>query len=96
MKFKDECELCRLEHKTKWHYADVVLVVCDCLTCGMPMLVFRRHGKPTDQECLYAQQLLRERYGARLINIRTQARLIKDHEHWHLYLKETEKAKNDN
>jgi len=82
----DGCELCALERLSAWHHEDGLLVICDCVTCGIPMLVFRSHGPRTEEEHFKARELLIELYGKRLIKIRTMARRIKDHEHWHIYL----------
>lgn len=81
-----DCELCNLERLTQWHYEDDTMVICDCLTCGTPMLVFRGHGIRPLAEILYAREKIIERYGKRLIKMRTKARRIKDHWHWHLKL----------
>jgi len=82
------CELCTLEKLTAWHYADDVIVICDCLTCEVPMLVFRRHGDIPLAEEHHARQKLIGLYGKRLIKMRTQARKVKDHRHWHLLLED--------
>lgn len=81
-----DCELCELEKRTAWHYADGVIVICDCLTCGIPMLVFRRHGDIPLVEEHHARQKIIELYGNRLVRVRMKARKILDHKHWHLYL----------
>lgn len=81
------CELCVLRRRTPWHYEDGVIVICDCLTCGVPMVVFRRHGELDESERHHARQTIMRLYGERLANIRMKARLVKNHEHWHLYLK---------
>jgi len=39
----ENCELCKLEKKTKWHFEDDFFVLLDCDTCKVPMLVLRRH-----------------------------------------------------
>jgi len=80
------CELCRLEYLTPWHYDDELMVICDCATCGIPMLVFREHGPRKGKEHHEARMKLIELYGKRLIKIRTKARRITDHEHWHIFL----------
>jgi len=85
---KRSCELCALERRTKWHYEDELIVICDCVTCGTLMLVFRSHGARTEEEHLDARIKIVELYAKRLIKIRTKARKLKDHEHWHIYLKE--------
>ena len=80
------CELCGLERRSAWHYENELLVICDCVTCSIPMLVFRNHGPRTKEEHLEARIKIIELYGKRLIKIRTKARRIKDHEHWHIIL----------
>jgi len=80
------CELCELERRTAWHYEDELIVICDCVTCGIPMLVFRAHGPRTEEEHLEARVKIIELYGKRLIRIRIKARKVIDHEHWHIYL----------
>jgi len=82
------CELCNLKSLTAWHYADNVIVICDCLTCRVPMLVFRRHGDIPLAEEHHARQKLIELYGKRLVKMRTQERKVKDHRHWHLLLED--------
>ena len=83
-----DCELCGLQKLTDWHYADDIIIICDCLTCGTPMLVFRRHGDISLAEEHHARQKVIELYGKRLVKIRTQTRKIKDHWHWHLLLED--------
>ena len=82
------CELCELEKHTRWHYADDTIVICDCLTCGVPMLVFRRHGDISLAEEHHARQKIIELYGKRLVKVRMKARKIKEHIHWHLLLED--------
>lgn len=83
-----DCELCELKPLTDWHYADDIIVICDCLTCGTPMLVFRTHGIVSLTEEHHARQKVIELYGKRLVKMRTQARKVKDHRHWHLLLED--------
>jgi len=85
---KKDCELCELKPLTLLHYADDIIVICDCLTCGTPMLVFRRHGSIPLAEEHHARQKLTELYGKRLVKVRMQAQKIKDHRHWHLLLED--------
>jgi len=80
------CELCELKRLTRWHYADDIIVICDCLTCGVPMLVFRRHGEIPLAEEHHARQRLIELYGKRLVKVRMKARKIVSHKHWHILL----------
>lgn len=37
------CELCNLKERTHWYHNDKYLIVCDCLTYGTPMVVWKRH-----------------------------------------------------
>lgn len=80
------CELCELEKLSVWHYADGIIVICDCLTCGVPMLVFRRHGDVPLAEELHARLKLIEFYGSQLVKVRMKAKKIQGHRHWHLIL----------
>jgi len=52
------------------------------------MLVFRRHGDIPLAEEHHARQKLIELYGRRLVKMRTQARKVKGHRHWHLLLED--------
>lgn len=45
-----ECDLCRAEKLTKWHYEDDIVYICDCKTCNIPMVVLKRHAKLPDKE----------------------------------------------
>ncbi len=80
------CELCALKKLTRWHFENSFMVICDCVTCGIPMLVFRSHGPRTEEEHLEARIKIIDLYGKRLIKIRTKTRRIEDHEHWHINL----------
>ena len=82
----DGCELCGLERRTAWHYEDELMVICDCLTCRIPMLVFKSHGPRMEEEHFKAREKIIEIYGKRLIKIRVKARKLLAHEHWRLYL----------
>jgi hypothetical protein len=45
------CPLCVAEQRTAWLYADDVCWVALCSTCGVPMVVLRRHTtEPTPAE----------------------------------------------
>lgn len=80
------CELCELKQLTAWHHEDDLIIICDCLACGIPMLVFKAHGPRTEEEHFKAREKIVELYGKRLIKIRIKARKAIDHEHWHIYL----------
>ena len=82
----NECPLCSpIEHKTKWYYEDKDWAVLDCDTCGVPMIVYKKHGEsPTVDEF---DELLQYFTDWNLIGsrrIRTEQRKIKDH--WHIHL----------
>jgi hypothetical protein len=38
------CELCEAARLTTWYHEDDVCWVADCEVCGVPMVVWRRHG----------------------------------------------------
>ncbi len=80
------CELCELKRLTKWHHEKGLFVICDCLTCGIPMLVFRSHGPRTKEERVEAMIKIIELYGKRLIKIRMKPRKVIEHEYGHIYL----------
>ena len=58
---KEDCPLCQRSLMTTLHYEDEEIWVVDCITCGCPMGVIKRHDpKPTDKEllkikCIFAQ-----------------------------------------
>jgi len=83
------CPLCTLERKTKWLYEDKTVVVLMCETCGVPMMVLRRHTEnPTATEMLCMERIREKRfpdYRWRDIGMRR----IREHYHWHLVGKET-------
>jgi len=45
-----DCPLCRAEKLSEWFFEDEVCYVCICVTCHLPMIVLRHHGKPSEQE----------------------------------------------
>ena len=78
----DECELCRLAPLTPRYYVDKEVVICDCLTCGIPMLVFRHHGEASEEERRRAMNTIDTLFEYE--HIRREPRQIFDHEHWHI------------
>lgn len=53
-----KCDLCELKPITTIHYADDLVVVVDCVTCGCKMAVIRRHdAQPTDREVEHIARL---------------------------------------
>jgi len=81
-----ECPLCKAEHLTNWYYEDDLFYFCDCKSCGIPMVVLRRHTmKPSWDEVNGMKYVTRVLFGAD-IRFRTEQRQIKDHLHWHIIL----------
>lgn len=82
----ETCELCKLTQwldiRSKLYYRDDIIYIVDCLTCGIPLIVFVRHGDATDEERRHAMIILDELFTYE--SVRTKARKILDHEHWHI------------
>lgn len=38
------CQLCNLEKLSKWYYEDEDIIVCDCLSCKSPQVVWKKHS----------------------------------------------------
>jgi hypothetical protein len=79
--------LCSAERVTPWHLEDEVCWVADCLVCGTPMVVWRRHGLPDSElEGLLLDRLAgvaAVRYGEQGYWIDGERRRIPDHWHAH-------------
>lgn len=45
------CELCEAARLTTWYHEDETCWIADCEICGVPMVVWRRHGAepPADE-----------------------------------------------
>ena len=86
-----DCPLCRLvagEIKTKlyWNYGLSICVSCE--TCHIPMAVIKRHDvKMTQEEDEHIYTKALEYFGDNFAGLRTQARKILDHAHYHILLK---------
>lgn len=77
------CPLCEAKRLTKWYYKDEICYVCDCLHCGVPMIVLKEHKRsPTVEEQAHMNSVVEELFGNVLI--RRRPRRIRDHLHWHL------------
>ena len=83
------CELCRLERLTRRYWSSEAFVVCDCLTCGTPMVVFREH-RPDTMPVFErgTEEACRRLFGKRFRGFRKEARKIRDHCHWHVLLED--------
>jgi len=83
------CELCELEKLTRWYWDSKAFVICDCLTCGMPMVVFRKHGLLAPPNFGHAaEEVCRWIFGKRFQGFRKEMRKTKDHCHWHVLLED--------
>ena len=83
------CELCELKKLTRWYWDSKAFVICDCVTCGTPMVVFREHLPVTTP--IFAEgveEVCRWIFGKRFCVFRKEMRKIKDHCHWHILLED--------
>lgn len=84
----DTCELCNLEKKTKWFYDDAFLIVCNCLSCKIPMVVWREHKMDLTHHDLQHMKLICDNlFGKDKYEVRAEQRKIRDHFHIHIILK---------
>jgi len=88
-----DCPLCNLEKKTRWYYEDDKYVVCDCLTCKVPMVVLKSHLQCTCPTCTFwkmvekeVTDICRDLFGDAFVGFRKEQRQIKFHWHWHVLL----------
>lgn len=81
------CALCKLERKTFRYYEDDLCTVVDCLTCGTPLIVIKRHTVTLTELERVHMELVVEHLKMKVI--RREPRKIKDHIHWHLAFQET-------
>jgi len=82
------CELCNLEKKTKWYHEDNEFIICDCLTCKIPMIVYRKHTMTIPTTSLrWALCLIGSLFGVRA-KLRLKQRKISDHWHAHILVGE--------
>lgn len=79
---KGECALCVLAPKTHWYYEDDQCVLLDCLTCGSPMVVSKRHDEWTEDELADLIELATE--GFPDLQPRLRRGSIPDHPHFHM------------
>ena len=67
------------------HYCDD-FVICDCLSCNVPMVVFRYHTSSIDRNLVQdAVNKCYEVFG-REVSFRWEMRTIKDHKHFHVVI----------
>jgi len=89
--YTPSCPLCRLWHdreiKTPFHYEDELIIIVDCTTCKVPMVVIKRHDiQVTPTESARIEEVVNRKWpGATL---RCAPRRIKDHYHCHIITRE--------
>jgi len=82
------CELCKRERLTQWFHEDDICWVAICKTCGVPMIVLKRHTmEPTEEELRHLEEVVRRLFGD-TARVRKTQRKIPDHLHWHIELSE--------
>ncbi len=86
------CDLCRLVRQrniyTPLHFEDDRIIIVDCDTCDVPMVVAKQHGVPVPATIeSWMEQKLTEVsdkvLGANKYRITTDERRILDHRHFH-------------
>lgn len=81
--FTSECQLCRLEKRTTWHYEDHRVAIITCDTCHTPMAVLKDHNDESEAAQLYAEGICKGLFGPD-ISFRYERRDIPDHPHFHV------------
>jgi len=77
------CPLCNLEKKTRWYYECDLYIICDCLTCKVPMYVWKDHVNfPTIQQRIEMYNDAQKRFPGR--TLRLLRRQIPGHFHFHV------------
>lgn len=82
------CDLCEAAHSTQWYHQDEICWVADCEVCGVPMVVWRRHGvdpPPGEVDHMVARltQVADRRFGSAAWSLDRVMRRIPDHFHAH-------------
>ena len=82
------CDLCEAAPVTRRHFEDEVCWVADCESCGVPMVVWRRHGTEPPPAALEhmldaLSRVADEKWGSGRFRIDREMRLIPDHFHAH-------------
>lgn len=86
-----KCELCKLvediskEIDKSYYYQDDLIVIKDCRTCGIPMIVIKRHDKdPTPEELERAELVMKKLFGEKARFRGIGMRSIRQHYHEHI------------
>ena len=81
------CDLCKLETKTKVYHEDDICIIVDCISCEVPMVIWKQHGVqeqgPNDNQMTHMFDQL-GKLGEGDFILDSTRRLIPDHWHAHL------------
>lgn len=75
------CELCDLEKKSIWYEENEFFIICECITCKVPMLVWKEHNFPTKETVDLMKRKVMSMFPGRKIDM--NRRKIPDHFHFH-------------
>ncbi|KKN89707.1 hypothetical protein LCGC14_0235530 [marine sediment metagenome] len=76
------CPLCDMQRLTKWYEVTETYIICNCKSCGTPMLVWRDHDPPSEGQREQLLRIARMKYPG--MEIDEEQRTIKDHYHFHI------------
>jgi len=79
------CDLCKLSEISSWYYQDDSWVIIECITCKMPMIVYRQHTMEVSLDEV-KRILIQAKLKFDNVKIRFNQRKILDHFHIHLLL----------
>lgn len=83
----DHCDLCVLERCTRWYWESKYFVVLDCRTCGVPMVVLKRHSLDlTEDEQVELDSIAQEMPDLQMGNFTFRGTMRKIPDHWHQHL----------
>jgi hypothetical protein len=76
------CPLCNLKKITKWYYESPTYVICDCVSCRVPMYVWRDHKFPSGDQVTEMVDDAKERFPGYRLDFRR--RMVPAHYHFHV------------
>jgi len=76
------CDLCELKTITKLHYEDDTVIVLDCMSCEVPMIVYKKHTMSISQEDENMMTRILTKIAPTAYIDKVQ-RTIPNHLHWH-------------
>jgi len=76
------CPLCNLKKKTHWYFENDKYIICDCLTCKVPMYVWKSHEFPTIQQRIKMYSDAQRRFPNRELSL--LRRTVPGHFHFHM------------